>query len=292
MRLHFPALLLAGLLVAIPFGPAGAQDSAPASAAPVPDQAWYPPGYLELRQIAAVHVETIPRDRAWVLIDWGDGSGLSYGVVDCEIGQDLPDGMDYDEVQLAALALDIARMRSELRELDYRQDVYDGPLLDYERAALADIEVRRTERLRDPENHPIYPQYRYDAEPNFELLGELARDMESRRRRLQPEKWRIDGQNGCGSGYGPFTIELVPGNGRLWLINAFAFRVCERKVPNPWDHQACGWTEYVTGDDTMATGRYMYEVRWPGGAVQRGARLLQPDMSDYENGEVVVFRRD
>lgn len=293
MKTHIPALVVLGLMGVVPPVPAAAQEAEAASEAPVPDQAWYPPGYHDLRLIAAVHAETVPRDREWMLGEEDDDErAVSYIVYDCDLGKDLPDGMDYDTVQVTALALDVARLRSELRLLGYRPEIYEGPILDYERAALAHIAAQRAERLRDPENNPIYPQTRYDAEANFDLLGELARAMETRRRRLQRNKWPIIAGSGCGSGYGPFTIQLVPGNGQLWLINAFAFRVCERKVPDPWDHQACGWTEYLTGDDTMATGRYMYQVGWPGGTVQRGARLLQPDLSAYENGEVVVFRRN
>lgn len=286
-------LLVVGLLGSVHAAPAAAQANLSASEASIPDQAWYPPGYHDLKLAAAVHIETAPRDPETMLLVESPESGIeSYSVIDCGYGQDLPSDMDYETVQLAALAIDIARLRSELPYLGYRLEIYDQPLLDYERAALADIEVQLDDRLLEAEEYPPDPQFGYDASPNSDLLGELAQNMETRRLRLQPGKEGIDAENWCGSGYGPFTIELVPASGRLWLINAFAFRVCERKVADPWDHLACGWTQYVAGDDTMASGRYMYEVRWPGGAVERGARILQPDMSQYNGGETVVFRRN
>ena len=287
-------LMVLGLLGSVHTVPAAAQANGAASEASIPDQAWYPPGYHDLRLVAAVHIETAPRDPETMLLVESPESGIvSYSVIDCGYGQDLPAEMDIVTVQLAALAVDIARLRWELPHLGYRLEIYDQPLLDYERAALADIAARQDELLRDAEEYPPDPTFGHEAFANREILGELARDMETRRLRLQPEKEGIDDGDWCGSGYGPFTIELVPASGRLWLINAFAFRVCERKIADPWDHLACaGWTQYSAGDDTMASGRYMYEVRWPGGTVELGARILQPDLSQYNNGETVVFRRN
>ena len=80
----------------------------------------------------------------------------------------------------------------------------------------------------------------------------------------------------------------MPTSGQLWLINAFAFKVCERKVADPWDHGACGWSEFISGDTTTASGRYMYEARWPNGTVRRGAKVLQ----ETEDGGAIVIRRN
>ena len=91
---------------------------------------------------------------------------------------------------------------------------------------------------------------------------------------------------------GPDDVAVVisPPNGRLWLINGFKFRVCERKGSDPWNHLACGWEEYWAGDGSHSSGRYIYEVRWPDGTVRRGARIIEFDPRD--RNQVIRFERD
>lgn len=251
----------------------------PQALAAIRNQAWYPDGYLDLREAAASHVKDYPRDPRVVIFDWGDPKLAFYDVIDCNLDYHLPSDMDPYERQVAALALDIARMRYELAELGYNRQVHDGPLLDYERAALEAFAAEGTDRAANPESYVIQ---------NWDLLGALAREMEARRAELNPKRPRIVSEGGCGAGEGEFEIHLIPADGELWLINAFAFRVCERKVADPWNHRACGWTQYQEGDTTFASGRYMYEARW-GGTVRRGARVLEADPADGDVTQV-TFR--
>jgi hypothetical protein len=244
----------------------------------IPNQGWYPEGYLDLREAAARQVEKFPREeRALLMEDWDDPDRETYDLIDCNAGVDLPAGMSPREEVLSLLALEIARFRSEFARVGYRRDVYDEPLLAYERAALAELEA---EDLSEDEG-----VYLEDIAGGYELLEEL----EARRQRLQPDKPSFVSEGGCGAGESEFAIRLSPANGELWLINAFAFRVCERKVANPWDHNACGWTQYQEGDSTFASGRYMYEARW-GSTVKRGSRELQGDPAD-EDVTQITFRR-
>ena len=53
--------------------------------------------------------------------------------------------------------------------------------------------------------------------------------------------------------------------------------VCQRKAADPWRDVSCGWRDYSDGEFTASPGRYMYEVRWPDGTVQRGAKVLERD---------------
>ena len=279
------------VLLAAP-SPAAAKPAPPAEAS-VPDQPWYPPGYRDLRIAAEETVKTFPRDPRTVLWeDWDNPRKQTYDVIDCSLGYDLPETDDRQVDWQSRLALDIARMRSELRRLGYRPEIYDHPLLDHERGMLAQIaDPKAFQAPDDPgvaaegdaagEETPVY----YD-----EFWGKeaLAAAMEANRRRLQPGKPRIIMEGGCGAGEVEFSVALSPPNGRLWLINAFAFKVCERKMADPWNHQACGWSEFASGETTTASGRYMYEARWPDGTVKRGAKVLE----ETEDGGAIVIRRN
>ena len=291
----------------------------------VPDQPWYPPGYRDLRIAAGETVRTFPRDSISVLNnfgDRGDHSYKTYDVIDCMLGYDLPKTPDWQLYQREMLALDVARMRSEFAKLGYSPKVYDGALLEYERDALAHFPsvaapwwfVHDAQALPEPMNDgvtdaaPIEHDNNSVDEPQTEAAAagdteagvfeddtsgfwrkdELAAKMEAIRARLQPNKPRIMSEGGCGGGESEFTVELSPPDGRLWLINAFAFKVCERRLPDPWNHIACSWNEYTTGEKTAASGRYIYEARWPDGTVRRGAKLLE----ETEDGGAIVIRRN
>ena len=262
---------------------------------PIPDQAWYPADYHDMRVAAAHQLEDFPRDDRYVLMEgWDDRDAKTYDVIDCNLAYDLYWEEDTYQRQIGSLALDIARMRSEFAKLGYAREVYDQPLLDYERAALERFTAQRPDRLANPQKYRFRGEggedYGEDVQmQDWDQLGDLARALDDNRVRLNPAKPQIVSEGGCGAGETEFEIKLVPASGRLWLVNAFAFRVCERKVPDPWDHQACAWTQYVAGDTTFAAGRYMFEARW-GSNVQRGAKLLQ-GIADGEVTEI-TFRRN
>jgi hypothetical protein len=266
----------------------------------VPDQPWYPSGYRDLRIAAEATITAFPRPRDWMLsADYDDPRKQAYDVIDCNLGYDLPENPDWQLHLRELLALDVARMRTELRRLGYRPEVYEQALLDHERASLAHFPVLREpaprvdyEALPDdaaiPEPGPETSEEDDSYYDSFWGLEELAAKLEAQRIRLQPDKPRFIKIGDCGAGETEFSVVLSPPDGRLWLINAFAFKVCERKVADPWNHEACGWSEFTSGDTTTASGRYMYEARWPNGTVRRGAKLLQ----ETEDGGAIVIRRN
>jgi len=261
----------------------------------IPSQAWYPAGYLDMRIAAARQAEEFPRPPGNILFeDFDDPKVKTYDVIDCNLAYDLPYDMDPVERALGSLALDIARMRYEFADLGYSAEVYDAPLLAYERAMLEGMPSREAVEAEARKLDPSSEDYdgwstSEEEEREWELQQTLAVDLDERRRALNPRLPRIVREGGCGAGESEFAIRLQPANGELWLINAFAFRVCERKVADPWNHRACGWTQYVEGDTTFASGRYMYEARW-GATVKRGARLLEGDPGDDDVTQI-TFRR-
>ncbi|HEX4737152.1 MAG TPA: hypothetical protein VH331_06285 [Allosphingosinicella sp.] len=273
-------ILAAGLLL---LGGAGAGKAVPpvppkVDPAAVPPRPYYPPGYRDLRLAAAAEIATFPRPRNLMLMHgYPDEKRLHYDVIDCNA--ESLDGKKVDPVarRYGGLAYDVARMRAELKQLGYVPSVYDQPLLDYERAMLAKPRSRGD----------VDAEEAYDDAPSTKL----ARQMDARRARLQPAKPKIVAEGGCGGGEAPFRIRFSPPGGHLWLIDGFAFRVCERRVRDPWDHRACGWTEYQADDTATVSGRYIYEARWPDGTVRRGARILEGDPGS-EKATPVTFRKD
>ena len=97
--------------------------------------------------------------------------------------------------------------------------------------------------------------------------------------------------DGCGGEGFPVIVRTAPGNGQVWMISAFAFRVCTRRVENPWDKFACRWNEIETGTETTSLGgRYVYEIRWPDGTSRRGTREVRGEYRE-SGATTVTFRR-
>ncbi len=261
-------------------------SKAPAKRSPMPeilDQPYYPSGYHGLRIAADAQIKTFPRDRKIMLFIY-PGNPRQYDVIDCNAEHVSAEDPDPLVAQYGTLALDVSRMSLELKQLGYRREIYEGPLLAYERESIASLTAPIDARATEPAEGD-------DDAYSPDATQRLATAMEERRARLQPSKPIIVADGGCGAGEGDFVIRLVPSNGRLWLINAFAFNVCSTRVPNPWDHQACRWTELASDEHTTASGRYMYEARWSDGTTRRGARVLAGEPFG-EEAITVTFKRN
>lgn len=260
--------------------------------ASIPDQPWYPPGYRDLLIAAASEVATFPRNLLVVK------QGAEYNLTTCD--DQHPDRV-FDAVEeqaRAGLALEVSRIGFELKGLGYPADIYERPLRDYERELLA---AAGSGTARSAFEAQLNFEQRHDT-----ALAQLAAELERRRQGAQSGRPIV--VQSCPSppvtinwdgglpprvperGGEDVAIVISPPSGRLWLINGFAFRLCERKQRDPWNHVACGWSEYLTDDGAHLSGRYIYEVRWPDGTVQRGARILEFDPSD--RSQVIRFDRD
>ena len=89
------------------------------------------------------------------------------------------------------------------------------------------------------------------------------------------------------AGNGVVVVTLPPG-GEVLLVNAFAFKVCTRKTQDPWDRFACKWNEIETGVEKPLSGRYVYQVRWPDGAVRKGTREIMASPEGASGGTVTL----
>jgi hypothetical protein len=180
------SLMLAGPTLAAPIENA---VSMRARSAPIPDQPYYPPGYRALRIAAAAQVAASPRPRKVMLTSFPD-EPVYYDLIDCDADYIVPEGVDPLVSRFSDLARDVERIAGELRRLGYAAEIYEGPLREHERAALA--EILREAKAAGRGEEPLIDDNPYEA------LYPLAAAMEKSRARLQPRKPPIKAEGGCG----------------------------------------------------------------------------------------------
>ena len=234
--------------------------------AAIPERPYYPHGYRDLRIAAALHSTTARRPLSDLLFEFDDEPPY-YDIIDCNADAPDPDGSE-DEQIWGSLAMQVARIEDDLTRLGYRREVFEAPLLAFERDSL-DM-----------------------GAGELDLATPLAEALEANRQRLQPDKPRIVADGGCGAGELSFRIRTAPAGGRVWIVNAFAFHVCSVRQPDPWALQACRWTEVDEDAPELLSGRYFYQARWPDGTLRRGTRLLGYNLADgMEEGPILVTIR-
>jgi hypothetical protein len=279
----------------------------------VPPQSWYPEGYYDVRIAAEAERREVQVDLKDLAMDWRDGQGRRYDVIDC--GAESPPALEVDPVtaRYGFVASEVARIRSDLGRLKFPAALYAEPLLAFEKARIEEAAAApdpQAEALRIAEWEVAVaaaeragtepPPFENDAETaaSDDAASEtedpyfsLARAIEANRQRLAPKLIKVVAEGGCGAGgAGPVIVKTVPPSGEVLLVNAFAFKVCTRKTANPWDRFACKWTEIETGVKKDLAGRYVYQVRWPDGVVRKGTRDIIPEY-DTDEAVTVTFNK-
>lgn len=278
-----------------PIGAAGLK----AIEAKVPPQGWYPDGYYDIRIAAEGQIADFPRDT--LAMDWGDGQPPYYDVIDCNAEYVSLDETDPLTARYGGVALEVARLRAEFERMKYPVAVYAEPLLAFEKAMIEDAKAA-PEPMSEADIAAADAAMEADvsdaaAEPadggGFENdpYYRLAQAVEANRARLAPKLPKVVADGGCGAGEGnPVVVRTSPPQGEVLMINAFAFKVCTRKKPDPWDRFACKWNEIETGVDQTLSGRYVYQVKWPDGTVRKGTREIAPSYDD-EPKVTVTFKK-
>ncbi|NIJ35677.1 hypothetical protein FHR22_000326 [Sphingopyxis panaciterrae] len=283
--------------------------------AKVPPQSWYPDGYYDIRIAAEGQIVDFPRDN--LTMDWGDGQPPYYDVIDCNAEFVSLDETDPLTARYGPVALEVARLRGEFERMKYPPALYAAPLLAFERAKIEEAKTA-PDPMSDAEITAAMAadQTAADAAMDAEAaeaaadaaaaaaedsVGEsetykdpymiLAEAVEANRQRLAPKLPKVLADGGCGAGEGSAVIvKTLPPQGEVLLINAFAFKVCTRKKPDPWDRFACKWNEIETGVEKQLSGRYVYQVKWPDGTVRKGTRDIVPNYDD-DTAATVTFKK-
>lgn len=271
--------------------------------ATIPPQKWYPTGYYDIRIAAESQVAEFPRPADKL----SPAPDAPYDVIDCDAEKVGFDADDPLMLRYGTTALETARLRSELERLGYPATTTAAPLLAFEKARIDGVDQT--------------------ADPPRKFYADLAAAIEANRLRIAPTRARIIAVGNCGGAASakpsttatkpPSTAKPVPRRsavrpspppppppppppqgvtfstlpvaGEVLLINAFAFKVCMRKQPNPWDRFACKWNEVETGVVRPLAGRFVYQVRWPDGTIRKGTREIMSGLSGA--AAMVTFRK-
>lgn len=289
----------------------------------VPPQSWYPDGYYDIRIAAEGQVADFPRET--LTMDWGDGQPPYYDVIDCNAEYVSLDETDPLTARYGPVALEVARLRAEFERMKYPLAVYAAPLLAFEQAKIeeakaapepmSEAEMGDAMAMEASAADAAVAEAAADAAMTAEAADAaaaaaaaadagmdasesyndpyflLAKAVEANRERLAPKLPKVLADGGCGAGEGSAVIvKTVPPRGEVLLINAFAFKVCTRKKPDPWDRFACKWNEIETGVEKQLSGRYVYQVKWPDGTVRKGTRDIVPNYDD-DTAATVTFKK-
>ena len=260
--------------------------------ATVPAQSWYPEGYYDVRIAAEADESERKRAANERIFDWGDGLGKRFDVLDCSAEAQNAAEVDPVTARYGFAASETARLRADFIRLKLPAAAYSEPLLAFEKAEIAAASQWTEEQVMSGMtfDEEAEPEYSEDGQP-VDSYYRLAEAVEANRQRLAPRAPRIVVEGGCGAGDGaPVVVRTAPAGGEVLLVNAFAFKVCTRKTPDPWDRFACKWNEIETGVERQLSGRYVYQVKWPDGTRRTGTREIVPN-EDGGATLTVTFRK-
>jgi hypothetical protein len=290
----------AGLIALLAAAPVDAR--APATAADlkrietdVPRQDWYPDGYYDVRIAAEAELAEEPAAKEDLAPDWGDGA--QYDILGCGGFFIMPEDADDTTRRYGNAALEIARMRRDLRTIGYPAEVYAAPLAAYERHLVEQARRRTPDEILialgigSDEIYDALPEAEEETEVGDPPEAALARSIEANRARVARHLPQVVAEGGCGDAPpAPVIVRTEPPGGEVLLISAFAFKVCTRKLTDPWDRFACRWKEIETDKPTEIRGRNAYQVRWPDGDVRRGVREFDLNYND-DTPTTATFRK-
>jgi hypothetical protein len=258
------------------------QPASPILPAAPKEPDYYPAGYSEMKAAAAIFAKE----------NFGmPGEGV-HAIEDCQEpfeNEEIDPAGDRKTLELEALARRVAKQEHFLSQL-YPSEVYEQPLSDYERAALElALEMPPPPDYSDP-NRAENPAYDEWESKGWKLKERLANAIEERRRRLAPKARATIVGGECGAGEQPFIVKTNPADGRVWLTTKFSFDLCRARKLDPWNVEACRWTELSPEKESYLSGRYVYLAQWPGGGQRRGVRAFDGAMGEDKAVEVVIAR--
>lgn len=254
----------------------------------VPKQGWYPDGYYDLRIAAEAEVAAMPPPTL-------PAPGESYNLTACNAPRADIDTHDPQERVYADIAFETARLRASLDRLGYPATLYSAPLIAFERERLSDVlpkdEIYGALAMAlDGKAPPGVPaMVAFDdcppppppPPPPPAAAGPPSKPAKPVKPSASLPKPVAPSSRGV-------TFVTEPVAGEVLMISAFAFKVCVRRQPDPWDRFACRWNEVETGVAKPMSGRFVYQVKWPDGTVRRGTREIS---TPPEESTSVTFRK-
>jgi hypothetical protein len=76
----------------------------------------------------------------------------------------------------------------------------------------------------------------------------------------------------------PYRLITEPAGASVFVIPRFSFRVCEKRVADPYSRRDCAaWVKVPEGSTAKVSGIYQYSVEWPDGAQEREKVIFETD---------------
>lgn len=252
----------------------------------VPPQDWYPDGYYDLRLAAEAEIAERAQTVRAAAADPAQINLRTCAPADLGI-----EGIDPALRGQAGIAIETARVRAALVGAQFPSFVYETPLAIFERDRLAgqmnkdkaytELVSQLNFGLRPPTPTLPFVTAVDDCPPPSppppESAGPAPKPRKPVAAAAKPRK-ATPPKTAPAAAPSPRPSGLLfatdPPAGEVLLINSFAFKVCVRKLPDPWDRFACRWNEVQTGYARPMAGRFVYQVRWPDGVTRRGTREI------------------
>lgn len=240
----------------------------------VPKQSWYSDDYYDLRIAAEAEVAAMPAPPL-------PEPGENFNLTACNTPRPEIDTGDPRTGSYADIAFDTARLRASLERLHYPASLYAAPLIAFERERLAGVlpedqiygALAMALDSQAPAGQPAIVAFD-DCPPPPPPPPPPPAAADPPPKPAKPVKPRASPPKPVTATPRGVIFATEPGAGEVLMISAFAFKVCVRKQPNPWDRFACRWNEIETGIARPMSGRFVYQVTWPDGTVRKGTREI------------------
>jgi hypothetical protein len=178
------------------------------------------------------------------------------------------------ERALEYVARRAAYIEHNFRGSNHPPELWTGALRAYENQALA-----RAAAFHMPRGGAPAPDADAQFRRSMEALEQgFAATLEERRIRSGTQAARVSIAPPCINAIraSPYLIGTAPANGRVWLISAFRFHLCQARRLDPWNLEACDyWREVHSDQPATLAGRFRVQARWPGGTNSRGDRSFE-----------------
>jgi hypothetical protein len=245
-------------------------------------QSFYPPDYYDAKLANAMETRAQQAED----IRAQPGSDVAFRIFACNPLAATRFGTD-SEASFEMLADNANGYERQFLASGYSREVFAAPLLDYERR-LIQLILQTPLGPTDADAYLRDAYQRLDA-AEAEITAALAKAVEARRARLQPDQPPVLNEGECGAGESSVLIRPRPAGGRIWIIRVHSFYRCALRTRTPWNLDSCRWQETNARVPIQVSGRYFYQAQWPNRPPTRGNQTFEYNEGDGEGAIPVVI---
>ena len=154
-------------------------------------------------------------------------------------------------------------LRRTLEQMGYPAETFEQPIARFQQALFGrSVQVEQMD------------------EPISLLAGAIDRE----RTRVAPQLPQVISEGGCGAGEVPVRLSSRTPNGRVWVMGAFDFLHCKRRLGqgDPYRQENCRWIEADGSRPLYLSGRLAYQIRVGRNRAHAGYTVVTPEL-EYED---------